>query len=179
MIFIFDTETTGLPKAIGTDLRLQPRCIEICARIYNKKGELQEEFEAMYNPGFNILPQITRITGITNNDLANKSAYSLSDLEHLNSMLKKCTTVVAHNLSFDEEIMNFEAQRLSYDVFVKWPREHVCTVEQTMHLKGRRMRLVELYEFLFGRPYEQTHRAKDDVKILTACYFRLIEKKEI
>ena len=179
MIFIFDTETTGLPRAIGTDLALQPRCIEIYAGIYTHDGIILDEFEAMYNPGFSLPPFITRITGITDNNLANKSPFNIDDIRDLNSSLVQCNTVVAHNLSFDEEIMNFEVQRLDKNLFVKWPAEHVCTVEQTMHIKGRRMKLTELYEFLFEKPYEQTHRAKDDVEILAACYFELIKRREI
>ena len=41
------------------------------------------------------------------------------------------------------------------------------------------MKLTELYLHLFDKPYEQTHRAKDDVDALAKCYFELIKRKEI
>ena len=179
MIFIFDTETTGLPKAIGTNLTIQPRCIEIYGGVYARNGDLIDEFEDMYNPGFPLPKQIVAITGITDNALRNKPEYKVEDLDLFNQYLKQCTTVVAHNLSFDEAIMDFEAQRLGGNNYVSWPAEHVCTVEQTMHIKGRRMKLTELYLHLFDKPYEQTHRAKDDVDALAKCYFELIKRKEI
>ena len=55
-MIIFDLETTGLPKAEGSDLDLQPRIIEFGAIKYNDdlihKGEMQEQerLEFFCNP---------------------------------------------------------------------------------------------------------------------------------
>ena len=40
-MIVFDLETTGLPKAEGSDLDLQPRIIEFCAIRYTD-GSFEE-----------------------------------------------------------------------------------------------------------------------------------------
>jgi hypothetical protein len=48
---------------------------------------------------------------------------------------------------------------------IKWP-DKICTVEQTVHLKGYRVSLSVLHETLFGMPFTGAHRAKVDVSAL-------------
>ena len=179
MIFVFDTETTGLPRAYGTNLQFQPKCIEIYAGIYSREGEEVKRYHSLYNPGFSLEPVITKITGLRDIDLKNEQKFSKFEVNKLNNILEECSAVVAHNLSFDLEIMDFEAARLGEKHRFKWPDRKVCTVEQTMHLKLRRMKLVELYEYLFDKPLNQTHRAQDDVRALADCYFELLKREEI
>ena len=67
--FVFDIETTGLNK--DTDY-----IIELGALKY-RNNELVEEFSYLINPGIKLPEVITSITGITDEDLKDKSNISL------------------------------------------------------------------------------------------------------
>ena len=65
-MIIFDLETTGLPKAEGSDLNMQPRIIEFGAiRVTDGNLEEYDRLEFFCNPGHPLDPVITKITGIT------------------------------------------------------------------------------------------------------------------
>jgi len=82
MIF-FDTETTGLIKNVALPLNRQPKIIEIgCIREPNIKGR-SRFFEATFNPGFKLDPVITKITGLTDADLAEQPRFG----EHIDDRI--------------------------------------------------------------------------------------------
>ena len=58
--------------------------------------------------------------------------------------------VVAHNVSYDMGVMDFEQMRVNPDEKFPWPAMQLCTVEATEHLKGHRLNLTALHEHLFG-----------------------------
>jgi hypothetical protein len=70
-------------------------------------------------------------------------------------------------------MVDIEAQRLGIEL--RWPRL-VCTVEQTIALKGYRLSLENLHKELFGEPFEGAHRAKADVAALTRCCRELFKR---
>jgi hypothetical protein len=70
---------------------------------------------------------------------------------------------VAHNCSYDIGMMTLEQQRLNRVNRFPWPTEQLCTVDATKHLKGHRLKLADLYEYLFGEPMGVAHRAEVDV----------------
>ena len=75
-MIVFDLETTGLPKAEGSDLDLQPRIIEFGAiRYTDGTFEEYDRLEFMCNPGHELDPKITKITGITDEDLKDKKPF--------------------------------------------------------------------------------------------------------
>lgn len=86
-------------------------------------------------------------------------------------MLLKADVVVGHNLSFDMEMIDLEMERLS--VALAWPRQKVCTVEQTVHHFGRRIALGELYRVLTGEEHTNAHRALGDVDATIACLMEM------
>jgi hypothetical protein len=59
---------------------------------------------------------------------------------------------------------------------VKWPRR-ICTVEQTQHIKGFRLNLSGLHEFLFGEKFSGAHRAKVDVAALVRCSSEMFKRE--
>lgn len=93
---VLDLETTGLSPQ-------RDQIIEIAAVKY-VKGVKSDVFSMLVNPGFEISPLITGITGITNEDLANASDIS-TVLPALISFLGKAP-VVGHNInSFDKKFL--------------------------------------------------------------------------
>jgi DNA polymerase III alpha subunit (gram-positive type) len=84
--------------------------------------------------------------------------------------------VIAHNASFDQEAINIEANRLGR--IIKWPTCR-CSVEQTIHLKGKRLTLGALHEHLFGARFDDAHRARADVMALVRCCCELHKRGEL
>jgi DNA polymerase III alpha subunit (gram-positive type) len=165
MLFaVYDTETTGLPDHQDAPLEQQPRVIEFGGIITDGK-EIIDQLEFICNPGIRIEPKITEITGLTNADLSDKE-----DFEHyvpaLQAYFERCDAVIAHNLSFDRHMLEFDLLRRGLLLpDIDWPFIEICTVEQTFHQYGRRMKLIELYELNVGE-YVQKHRAISDTMLL-------------
>ena len=57
-MIVFDLETTGLPKAEGSDLDMQPRIIEFGAIKVDDNLEEVDRLEFFCNPGHELDPQI-------------------------------------------------------------------------------------------------------------------------
>jgi len=175
-IFI-DFETTGLlePKAKGA--AAQPYAIEFYGVVYTDDMEEKlQEYECMIKPPVPISPEITKITGITNDDLADKDPF-IQHLDALQDLFLGVTTLVAHNAQYDKGILQWELERLNAVTKFPWPPVTVCTVEQSTSLKRHRLKLIDLYEMATGKRYDdKAHRAKDDVEALVVCYRWLREK---
>lgn len=174
--FIFDTETTGLVTNRKLKLKSQPHIIEFYGCLVDlKKGKVLSEINQLIKPPdpFLVTEEITRITGLKYEDL--KDAPPFEDVaEKIITALEKAPVLIAHNLSFDKEMIEIEADRC-WDQKIKWPKRLLCTVEQTIHIKGFRLNLSGLHEHLFGEKFEGAHRAKVDVEALTRCCVKLVK----
>ena len=165
MLFLpYDFETTGLTVHPKAPLGMQPRPIEFAGLLTDGK-EILETFEFTINPEIVIEEIITKITGLTNEDLECNPPF-INFVPQLKEIFKKTDETIAHNHAFDKNILDYALQRegLTLDD-VNFPEINICTVEQTLPIFGRRVKLQELYELYFGK-YEQKHRALDDVILL-------------
>jgi len=139
-LIIYDTETTGLVKHPYAPLTKQPRMIEFgAAALSLKDGKVVKKFKQLINPGEPVTAEITRITGIANDDL------------------------LAHNEPFDRAIIDYELRRAKREF--KWPQTF-CTIGLYRALWGRDMKLTELYQSIVGKELDQKHRALSDVEAL-------------
>lgn len=175
---IFDTETTGLVKNGGQPLAKQPHIIEFSGLLVEPDGKIVKELDFILDPGVTLDSIITKITGLTNADVKGKSKWS-EKVDDVIDFFSQADRVVAHNLSFDRKMVDFEMERKFGDKVSEvkfWPADQVCTVEATEHLKGYRMSLTVLHEYLFNQPFEGAHRAMVDVKALTRCYVELVNR---
>lgn len=165
MLFaVFDNETTGLPFHFRGDLDRQPRIIEF-AGIITDGEKIIHQLEFICNPGIAIEEIITKITGLTNADLEDKPNFS-KFIPDLAAYFAKADAGVAHNMSFDEGMLEYDLERRDLELKdINFPPLSICTVEQTMPQFGRRMKLIELHKHYVGE-YEQKHRALDDVMVL-------------
>lgn len=165
MLFaVHDYETTGLLRHHLADLDKQPRAIEFGGIITDGENIISK-LEFICNPGRQIEQIITDITGLTNEDLVTKESWEFY-LPQLKDYFGQADCVISHNLSFDRGISKVELAHLKLGLpDMNWPKLELCTVEQTMEMYGRRMRLTELYNMHCGT-YVQKHRALDDVMLL-------------
>lgn len=164
LILVFDVETTGLTLHPDAPIQKQPKIIELGAALVNRAGEVVETLSQLVHPGEAVTEEITKITGITNEDLVGAPTFT-ECLPQLRHIFGQAFAVFAHNLPFDRSMMRNELAR--HDVLgFPWPQQEYCTVGLHKEQWGRNPRLIELYEATMGRPLAQTHRALDDVLAL-------------
>ena len=132
MYLFFDTETTGLPKKWGapaTDLENWPRLVQIAWMYYNDSGKEIFSKSAIIKPeGFIIPSDSAKIHKITN-EIADKKGEILNKIliEFLDAM-NKSKFLIAHNMSFDEKIIEAEFLRKKIPTNLFQP-EKICTKE--------------------------------------------------
>lgn len=162
MITIFDQETTGLIRAKGSDQLHQPHLTEIYAMQVDNDFNFVREFEALIKPPVPIPGFLEKQIGITNEMVRNAPTF-IEVYKEITNVFFQSWTVVAHNLSFDESVLIEELKRIGKEYHFPYPPIKYCTVEQSMHLKGHRLKNDELYFLATGKRIEGAHRAKADV----------------
>lgn len=162
---IIDFETTGLTLHPDAKPELQPRAIEFAGVLINGDGTVISEDSFLINPGVPISDEITKITGIVNADLITAPAFA-EVAPRIAKLMAEADALIAHNLPFDRAILQHELMLAALAADWRWPAQQYCTVQLYEPMWGRRPRLIELYESVMGKPYEQTHRALDDVRAL-------------
>src|SRR3954471_5868137 len=162
---IVDTETSGL---IGTRLVRDQYLPEI-TEFFGCKVDLstddppEEELHYLAKPSYGpVAEEIEKKTHITNEMLKNEKPFK-EYAERTRRFLEAAEAVIAHNCAFDKEMIEIEMARANK--VMAWPRL-ICTVEQTLHLQGKRLSLSALHEHLFGVKHKDAHRAKPDVEAL-------------
>lgn len=173
-IILFDTETTGLLKPDANTLKEQPEITELYA-IKTSDFVDYEELHILLKPKARISNEITRITGITNEMVADRNPF-VAHFEEIAAFFLGCDEMVAHNLAFDRSMMANEMLRIDKVLNFPWPPKHTCTVEKSMHIEQRRLNLTKLHEYATGKSsIPDAHRAFGDVKAMLACYLWLKE----
>jgi DNA polymerase III epsilon subunit-like protein len=179
IVNVFDTETTGLLKPKCNDLDKQPYITEIYVAklIHRTDGVIEQidEFEQMFKPGVPLTAEITRITGITNDDVKDCPSFKRMAGDFCNFFVG-VHRMVAHNLAFDRGMIVNELARAGKVMNFPFPPQHICTVEKSMHIEQRRMSLTRLHEEFFGEGFPDAHRAKSDVIPLVRCYKHMVKE---
>jgi DNA polymerase III alpha subunit (gram-positive type) len=161
---VFDTETTGIPKHPNAQDEVQPRIIEFGGILVDGSGTVLEELSLLFNPDEPLEEVITKITGLTDDDLKDEPRFG-EKLSVMRVFFSKADVMIAHNLPFDKTMMELELERAKVESW-PWPKIEICTVQEHADEWGRRPKLVELYEHYTGEKLAQKHRAVDDVKAL-------------
>jgi DNA polymerase III epsilon subunit-like protein len=175
-MIVWDTETTGLPKPLVAPLEEQPKIIEFAGiRLDPKTLKETARLEFMCNPGEKLEAIITKITGITDADLADKKPFGFF-YQPLVEFFWGEREMAAHNIAFDRSLLFFDLMRMDKHYAFPWPLKHLCTVEASYSIKNRRLKLSELHELAMGKPHKDAHRAMADVEALADCC-RWLRKK--
>lgn len=115
MYAVIDIETTG-----GSSQR--DRITEVAIFIYDG-SEIVDSFVTLVNPERSIPYFITRLTGITDQMVANAPRFC--EVARKIVEITENLTFVAHNVSFDYNFIRQEFMRLGYD----YRRDKLCTVQ--------------------------------------------------
>lgn len=170
---VFDSETTGLINNHIVALDKQPEVIEFYGALVNLKTKKKlKEWEFIIRP--RQYPMTKETIEKTKTQLSNellKDAPLFPKVKaEIRKALEQAPLIIAHNLSFDKEMIDIEYERLGEKL--KWPRG-ICTVEATIHLKGFRLALDALHQLLFKETFKDAHRAKPDTNALIRCCYEL------
>lgn len=172
---LFDTETTGLVESMAMPIDKQPEIIQIhMEKLVD--GELVDTLSSFVKPFKSIPELITEITSITDDMVKDAPRWSAL-AKSVQEFVADADEIVAHNLSFDMDMINIETKRLGEKFW--WPRYRLCTVEATEHIAGRRMNLQALHQHLFGEGFTEAHLAQNDVAALRRCFVELRKTGEI
>lgn len=175
IITVFDTETTGLKTSSLIPLEKRSKVIELCMLTYDGSiDKLDESYtiEKLFKVPEPLEPIITKITGLKDSDLINENTME-GWIPQIREVIERSDMVVAHNVAYDVAMMNNEFARFGTDP-IAWPQKK-CTVEESEHIKGYRLKLSQLHEELFGESFEEAHRARPDVEATARCFFKLME----
>jgi len=176
MTLIFDTETTGLVENATIADKHLPDIIEFYGCLVDlATGEVGEDFHTLIKPRKPIEEETTKITGLTDEKLKDAPSWA-AIASQVTSLIDKAELAIAHNASFDKEMVDLECAR--HSIKLHWP-PLLCTVEQTIHLKGFRLSLGALHELLFNEPFADAHRAKNDAQALLRCCVELYKRQLI
>lgn len=162
---VLDLETTGLTP---DDCEIT----EIGAAKYLGGVEVGR-FQTLVNPGCQIPPTVTVVTGITHAMVIDAPwiAEALpSFLEFLGDAV-----IVGHNVRFDISFLNAASIRLGYG---RLPHRHADTLRLAQRLvrsEVRSMKLSSLAAY-FGSPVIPNHRALDDALATAHVFWSLLER---
>lgn len=163
---VYDTETTGLLLPSVSDLTQQPHIIEFAVAELDENYKVIAAHAWLINPGVPLTPVITKITGLTDEDLFDKPSF-IQVLPEIEAVFLGADRLMAHNLPFDMGMLTNELRRVGREYAFPYPPNQLCTVQLASDLIfGRRAKMTELYETVTGKKLEQTHRALDDVRAL-------------
>jgi DNA polymerase-3 subunit epsilon len=187
-ILFFDTETTGLPKnwkAPVSDTANWPRLVQIAWLVYDANGLLISEENHIIKPvGFKIPKSASDIHKITNKIAEEQGVLIPSVLEKFKNVIQSSDLLVAHNISYDENIMGAEYIRYGHKNILSSKRKF-CTMKSSVKFcaipgfKGYKWpKLIELYRKLFSKDFNQ-HNALDDIKATADCFWELKKRRVI
>lgn len=181
---IFDTETTDLVRSRALPLDKQPHVVEyfgleLCSsetldpegKVIGRDWHEDGHYQTFINPGIPMPAKAAEITGYNDAFLADKPRISKQIVLPIKQQIERCDIYVAHNLSYDHQMLGFTFARVEEEV--SWQGQKICTVEKTMHLRGFRLNLTKLHELLFDEAFEGAHGAEADVRALARCFVEL------
>lgn len=183
--FIFDTETTGVPRTHPygplADYR-DPiydslgRMLEIAYMICDENGNIEKQKEYLIHKplSFNIVngDWHSENSGITNELLYDKGTSIDDVLENLYRRIRKCDVIMSYNIDFDINILLSECHRADRQDLIELiqNRKKQC-IMRLFAINGKNQKLGNLYQNTFGVFPENTHRAMEDVRLCKELYF--------
>lgn len=159
---VFDIETTGLsPK--------ECRITEIGA-IKIENGEFTDKFSQLINPEIPIPPNITELTGISDEMVSDKPKID----EVLPKFLEFCKgcAVVAHNASFDCGFIRYNATELGLEFHNK--AIDTLRISRELYPNERKHSLDTVCRRL-GVSLENHHRAVDDATATAEVFLKFMD----
>lgn len=192
-ILFFDTETTGIPRH-GVDIEdpSQPRIVQLAAELVDDAGRVLRSINAIIKPdGFDSIPEgAQRAHGITIERCHTEGRDMKEVLAEFNDMMMTATRRAAYNISFDKRLLLREYRYYKREYNSDHLRPHsYCVMKMMTPIvkmaateamvatgrgnKNKPPKLIEAYQFAFGKPFENAHNALADVGATRELFFWL------
>ena len=173
-LFLFDTETTGLDYA-------RDEIIEFSAvTLERRNGQVvTEEYDELItlSPGTIVPPEIVKLTGITNEDIAQRGIPKLRVCQDIARMMAGNTLLLAYNAHFDLSFLFYLLLRSGDPTILKGKDKlDLYTTYKDRHSYPHKLcNAIETYG-LSGKVVN-SHRAVDDVLATVAVMQAMEEEK--
>ncbi len=187
MILIYDCETIGLPKKWKSkmaDLDNWPRILSLAWSLYNEKRQLIEKRCDLIKPDGWVVPKedFWIENGYTQKESEEKGIPIVEALTAFRDTLEKASVLVAHNMSFDYNVVGAEFLRAKMSsknkpikICTKEKSTNFCKIK-TAYGKYKWPKLEELHLKLFNENFDGAHDAMADVEACGRCFFELVNK---
>jgi DNA polymerase III epsilon subunit-like protein len=208
---VFDVETTGLlpksdPAAPPPKIEDYPHIIQFSFILYDTiEHEILQSCDSYVKIPKTVMISkfITDLTGITNDQCEREGKPFLDVLSEFYALYSICDGMIAHNMYFDERMIQVEIERHREQIIKHMPRclslfnpmhetirnmERYCTMRKTIQLcnlpmtggdgTSRRKKFPKLSE-LFAKLFEKEtlpdnmHSAIIDVFVCLKCYLKI------
>jgi len=188
-LFVFDTETTGLPEERYATIYQKekwPYIVQLSYIIFNTETfEIEEHYNQYINIGENIKldEEAVKIHGLTR-DFLMKYGIKIEDaLQQMSKDINKCDLVVGHNVIFDKNVVLVEAIR--NDIPVRFKKEYctmkngkdICKIEK-INAKGEKYfkypKLIELVKECSKEEPKNLHNSFVDILLCLQCYCKMV-----
>lgn len=199
-VLVFDTETTGLPAGRNLSVRdvgKWPHIIQLSYILYdteqNKTHSCVDDIIKLH-AGVYISEKSIEMHGITRSVSLRKGIDIKDAIDNFNKTLQEADTVIAHNISFDKQMIMVECNRLKtkqyFTTGIGYGIKEYCTMKNSVNVckiekqsaSGKIYHkfptLSELHEHLFGFTPNNTHDSMSDVLICFRCYYVLVNDKD-
>lgn len=159
---VFDTETTGLSAQYH-------EIIEIAA-VRMKGGQVTDSFQTFVRPKGRISPEITRLTGITPEMVADAPGLEVVLGKFME--FSQGAVLVAHNARFDVGFLNANFRRLGWEELAS-PVVDTVELARFLYPQLRNHRLDTLCQH-FQIPLTQHHRALNDAEATAHLMWQMV-----
>ncbi|MES2567423.1 MAG: DNA polymerase III subunit alpha [Bacteroidota bacterium] len=189
MFFIFDTETTGLPRSYNaplTDFDNWPRMVQVAWQLHDAKGNLLTSNSIIIKPeGYTIPFNAVQIHGITNERAIEEGQDLKTVLKEFVDVVNQTKYLCGHNIEFDNNIIGAELLRcglenvLAAKPFIDTKNDQTtefCAIPGGRGGKFKWPTLTELYSKLFNEKFEEAHNAAFDVLATGKVFFEIIKR---
>ena len=175
-LLLFDTETTGLQFH-------RDEIIEFAAVLVeniNGKAEVTREYDELItlSPGMTVPPEIEKLTGITNQDIAQRGIPKDRLCRDIGEMVSGRTLLLAYNAHFDLSFLFYLLLRNGDPTILKGKDKlDLLTVYKDRHSYPHKLcNAIEVYD-LSGKVVN-SHRAVDDVLATVAVMEAMEQEKD-
>jgi len=191
-LLFYDVETTGLIDYRADKMAPhQPRVTQLAAILTNPEGAIVESYSTYIKPDGWVIPEhVVKITGTTTEICEKQGVPMIEALKKFNQMQVKAAYRLAYNNSYDEFLMDRESQiylRRGIDPWLK-PIDIMALAKEFCKLPATEKmvkagygadykppKLIEAYETIFGKAFDNAHDALADVKASIQVYFELMK----
>lgn len=197
MYLIYDLETTGLPLTesfnkfypfIDNSKYDSSRIVQIAWKIVGKSPQfkaMQFRNYVIKRDGFNI--RNSEFHGITNERSDSEGVNFAEVMKIFRKDLMECTTIVAHNLSFDYNVLLNHLHRYELNDMITelQDKDQFCTMINSVdvlkipmrsnrYIKYKSPSLAELHMHYFNKSVDNAHDAYYDVEACANCMCKLL-----